>query len=136
MRTRNRERDRGQGIFWGIMLLGLGVFFLLSEQGILPRNSLSWTWWPGILIAAGLVRILRPRDAGDVAGGITTILLGLWFFANYQHWWGLTWNLSWPIALMIAGLGMVVRALVSWWMRDRTDPVDFDPRRKEDTGVQ
>ena len=138
MRRRNREMDRGQGIFWGLILLGLGVVFLLSEQGILPRHLLSswWMWWPGILTAAGLVRILRPRDAGDVAGGITSILLSFWFFANIQHWWGLSWNTSWPITLMIAGFGIMLRALVSWWVRDRSDPTSFDPRRKEDASVQ
>ena len=137
MGRRNRERSRGYNAFWGVVLIGLGVVLLLTQQGILPHHLLRdwWMWWPGILVAAGLVRILRPRDAGDIAGGITSILLAFWFFANFQHWWGLTWNTSWPIALMIAGFGMMVRALVSRWVRDRTDPVDFDPRRTEDADV-
>ena len=138
MRVRNRERERRSGIFWGLMLLGLGVVFLLSEQGIHPRHIIWswWTWWPAILIASGLMHMIQPRDAGDIGGGFTMILMSVWFFANFQHWWGLTWNNSWPIALMIVGLGIMLRAIVSWWMRDRTDPMDFDPRRKEDSGVQ
>jgi len=135
---RRREMDRGHGIFWGVVLLGLGVTFLLAEQGILPRDFIhSWwrTWWPGLLVAYGLVRMLRPRDASDLAGGFVLILISFWFFANLYHWWGFTWNTSWPIALMISGFGMMLRAILSNWMRDRTDPVDFDPRGKENSSV-
>ena len=132
------ERDRRHGIFWGLVLLGLGVVFLLSEQGILPRQYLRtwWMWWPLILTASGHMRMIRPRDAGDIGGGLSSVLLSVWFIANFQHWWGFTWVNSWPIAVMIAGLGIMLRAISSWWMRDRCEPVDFDPRRKEDPGVQ
>ena len=137
-RRRDGERDRRSGIFWGLVLLGLGVVFLLSEQGVLPRHYLRtwWMWWPLILTASGLMRLIRPRDAGDVGGGITTLLLSFWFMACLQNWWGFTWNNAWPVALMIAGFGMMIRAVISWWMRDRNDPMDFDPRRKEDANVQ
>ncbi len=138
MRRRGREVDRLHGVFWGLVLLGLGITFLLSEQGILPHHILHswWTWWPGLLVIYGGVRMFQPRDASDVGGGFVMILLGIWVFANFQHWWGFTWNNSWPIALMISGAGMMVRALVARWMRDRTDPSDFDPRQRENSGVQ
>lgn len=138
MRVRNRERDRRSGIFWGLVMLGMGVVFLLSEQGILPRHYLWswWMWWPAILTVSGLLHMVQPRDAGDIGSGFTMILMSLWFFANFQHWWGFTFNHTWPIAIMIAGLGIMLRAMASWWMRDRSDPSDFDPRRKEDSGVQ
>jgi hypothetical protein len=130
--------DRGHGIFWGLALLGVGITFLLSEQGLLPPHFLySWRlWWPGLLVAYGLVRLLRPRDASDIAGGFVLILTSFWFFANLYHWRGFTWNTSWPIVLMISGFGMMLRAILSNWMRDRTDPADFDPREKENSDVR
>ena len=137
-RRRDGERDRRSGVFWGLVLLGLGVVFLLTEQGILPRHELRtwWMWWPLILTASGFMHLLRPRDASDISRGITVLLLSVWFMAVMQNWWGFTWDRSWPIALMISGFGMMLRATISWWMRDCTDPADFDPRRKEDSRVQ
>jgi len=138
MRSRRRELDRGHAFFWGLILLAMGVLFLLVEQGVLPHHLIRtwWQWWPGLFIAYGLVRLIRPRDASDIGGGFVMILLAFWFFANFYGWWGLTWNTSWPIALMISGFGMVVRALFSRWMRDRNDPADFDPRKEENSSVQ
>ena len=92
-------------------------------------------WWPGLLVAYGTVRLVRPRDASDIGGGLVMILSAFWLFANFLGWWGFTWTNSWPVMLMIAGFGMMVRATVSRWMRDRTDPFDFDPRAKEDSDV-
>lgn len=129
---RRRETDRAHGLFWGLAFVALGTVFLLSQFGVLPRHLLWdwWMWWPGLLIAFGIVRLVRPRDAGDVGGGVTMTLLGAWLFANYFEWWGLTWHTSWPIALMAAGAGMVTRALASRVMRDRCEPLTFDPRKE------
>jgi Domain of unknown function (DUF5668) len=135
---RRRPHDRGQGIFWGVVLVAMGVAFLLSEKGILPRHLLWswWMWWPAVMIALGLYKITRPRDASEVGGGVTMILIALWLLANYNEWWGLTWRTSWPIALVAVGMGMVVRAVASGVMRDRTDPTSFDPRKEEDSHVE
>ena len=47
------------------ILIGLGVFFLLSNLGWLPRlGPLMAQWWPLILIVVGVLA-LRRRQPGE-----------------------------------------------------------------------
>ena len=52
---------RHRGLWWGGLLVVLGVYFLLQNLGLL--NSLRWDLvWPVILIALGVwILIPRPR---------------------------------------------------------------------------
>ena len=126
---RKRERDPQAGFIWGIGLVTLGVLFLLAEQGMLPRHFIYtwWTWWPAILLALGLGRLVRPRQPDEVGGGVSMILFGLWLFANYFNWYGLTWRTSWPLALVAAGAGTITTAIATGVWRDRSE--------KEESGV-
>src|SRR5262245_57168097 len=98
---RGRDPQRGGNVFGGTVMIVLGVGFLLAQMDILSDEFFYtwWTYWPAILILFGLFRLVRPRHARDVGGGVMMILFGFWFFANKFEWWGLTWRTSWPIAL-------------------------------------
>ena len=124
-----RKHDPQAGLIWGVGLVALGAGFLLAEQGILPRHFIYtwWTWWPAILLALGAVRLVRPRRPDDVGGGVSMILFGLWLFANYFNWSGLTVRTSWPIALVAAGAGMMATAIATSVWRNRG--------KKEESGV-
>src|SRR5262245_50745781 len=56
----------GRGRFGGIVLLSLGVIFLLMNLGIV-QTDLFRIWWPLLLIALGVARLVgrgrwpRPR---------------------------------------------------------------------------
>ena len=89
----------------------------------------------GFVVCDEHVRTSR-LDASDIGGGLVMMLIVVWLFANYFGWWGFTWRTSWPLVLVIGGAGMMLRAMVSRRMRDRSDPVDFDPRKEENSGVQ
>ena len=110
-----KERDPVAGMIWGLGLVALGVAFLLTQQGILPRHFFYtwWTWWPFILITIGVSHLVRPRTPGRVGDGVSMVLFGLWLFANYYHWYGLTWKTSWPLALVAAGAGMMSTAIAT-----------------------
>jgi lipopolysaccharide export LptBFGC system permease protein LptF len=44
------------------ILIGLGIIFLLSNLGLLPRlRPLIAQWWPLILIIAGILLLLRHK---------------------------------------------------------------------------
>jgi hypothetical protein len=57
----------GRGLFGGIVLLSLGVIFLLTNLGIL-QTELFRIWWPVLLIALGVAKLLWggrwPRPGG------------------------------------------------------------------------
>lgn len=51
---------RFRSSFGAIVLIVVGVLFLLSNQGLIPRlGPLLREWWPLILIAVGVGLLLR-----------------------------------------------------------------------------
>lgn len=114
-----RKRDSRDGFLWGVVLVLMGVFFLLVQQDVLPEHLLYdwWRWWPAILIAFGVGKLIRRGSADDVGSGVTMVLMGFWFFANQFEWYGLHWRTSWPLALVAVGLGMVAKAVAIALMR-------------------
>jgi hypothetical protein len=47
-----------------LVLIALGTLFLLDNLG-LGVDAFRWlaTWWPALLIAAGVARLMPPREA-------------------------------------------------------------------------
>jgi len=120
---RRGRRGAASGIVWGVALIAMGTLFLLAEQGLVPRDWMWnwWNWWPAVLIVVGLVRLVRPNGPRDVGRGVTTILLGLWFFANLYEWYGLRWHNSWPLALVAVGAGTMTGAIATALWRGREE---------------
>ena len=61
MRSQWESRARAAGRFLGgLLLLSMGAIFILINLGIIqPR--LVQTWWPLLLIAVGVVRLVGLR---------------------------------------------------------------------------
>ena len=55
------ERRDSNRVVGGLVLLGLGLLFLLSNFGYFP-SGLWGRWWPLILIAIGLIILLRRPE--------------------------------------------------------------------------
>ncbi|WP_288424435.1 DUF5668 domain-containing protein [uncultured Spirosoma sp.] len=95
-------QQRRKGLFWGLLLLTLGVLFLARRAGWLDVNWHSLTnLWPVLLILAGINIILERR--GNPAAFITTVMLAVavpitlfGFFSRdtnrYQVVWGDNYN--------------------------------------------
>jgi hypothetical protein len=90
----------------GLLLIGLGTWFLLKLNGLLSEDA--WhTWWPFIIVAVGAVGIIGARNPRSLGSAVTTLGIGIWIAAAVHHWYGLTWGNSWPLALVAAGLGSI-----------------------------
>lgn len=51
---------RSPSVVGAVILIVLGTLFLLSNLGLLPSiGHLLSTWWPLVLIAVGLMQLLR-----------------------------------------------------------------------------
>ncbi len=94
------QRRNGNGLFWGLFLLTLGVLFLARRAGML---DVSWhslvNLWPVLLILAGINLILQRR--GHPAAFVTTVMLAVavptvlfGFFTRDRdrNGYGLHWN--------------------------------------------
>ena len=117
-----RQQTGRQRAVWGVLLIALGVWFLLRQMGM--TDWFDWRpMWPAILIVIGLATIVaadRPKQFGS---GLSFILLGVWFFACIQHWYGLTYRTGWPLLLVTFGFEIVLVAVLERFL---------PPRKKEE----
>ena len=113
-RTQNQQEyddDRHGRTVGGLVLIGLGVFFLLNSLGIIDN---SFNWWaifilmPGIgLIASIFTFYMRngyvPSEMrGKGLGGVMILLVGLIFLFDMD------WGQVWPLFLIVPGIALVV----------------------------
>src|ERR1019366_7885211 len=72
-----RGRRLTPGIAPALIVIGIGVLFLLNNLNIFFVHDI-WRFWPGILIAVGLVKMVDSATPnGRVVGGIVAGVGGL-----------------------------------------------------------
>lgn len=98
--------------FAGVLLILAGVAFLLDQSGIVAVQDL-WHYWPLALVAAGIVRVAGSATARDTIGGAWSILIGLWLFANFEGWFGMNFDNSWPFLLIAWGVTLLFSPAVT-----------------------
>lgn len=108
--TQSKDHSRKQA-WWGALLAGLGIYFLIRELDLFAIPSLG-DMWPIFVVGFGAARLLTARKPGDTEGGLFLVLIGLWLFACELHWWDFTYRSTWPVAVVIVGLTMVLRSVL------------------------
>jgi predicted membrane protein len=100
------------GLIFGFAIVAIGVLFLLDNFGV-PVGFL-WGYWPVILIAIGLAKVVDSRDTSARTGGAIILLVGLVLIADKVQLPFLNnvslWQL-WPLALIAFGFMMLWGAL-------------------------
>lgn len=86
----------------GAVLIAIGALLLLMNIGLIERFSL-WRFWPLILIAAGISRLMASKRAE----GFWLLTLGLWFQISLLHLWGLSFGETWPAILIAFGVFLI-----------------------------
>lgn len=98
-----------------IVLIALGFLFLANNFGFhIPLGSLIHDFWPVILIAFGVLNIMRagtmgfgPRGHGILTGGVMMTTVGGLFLM--QNLTGVGFGRTWPLLLIAAGVLGVMR---------------------------
>lgn len=100
-----------RGIVWGATVVSAGVLFLLEQLGMLGGYH-AWSFWPVLLIIAGVMGMTRRyhRLFGTALAVTGTLLL-----VHSLALGPLQWGVIWPI--LIIGLGVVI--LISIMTRKR-----------------
>lgn len=108
---------KSQGrIFWGILLVVLGVLFLLHQMGRLDFGDLVGRYWPVIFILIG-ISILLSNNFKNVGSGVFFILFGAFFLLiRLRVFERALWHYIWPLAIIGAGLWILLRPA---WRPDR-----------------
>ena len=103
------------GIFWGGILILIGTLLILDNDGFIDSAPI-WHYWPFILVAFGVNKIVGFRKPKHIASGFWLIFLGLWLFASIEHIWGLAFYNSWPLVLIGWGLTIIVKDLIKTYL--------------------
>lgn len=104
----NEHKTQGR-IFWGLLLVVLGVIFLLDQMGRLDFGDLIGRYWPVIFILIG-VSILLSNNFRNVGSAVFFILFGTFFLLlRLRIFDQAIWRYLWPLAIIAAGLWILLR---------------------------
>lgn len=96
-------------IFWGLVLIAVGVLFLFDQLGRLDFGDIIGTYWPVILILIGL-SILVGNGFRRPGGALFFILLGaLFLLQNLDVLRYDVWHYAWPVVIILLGLWLILR---------------------------
>jgi predicted membrane protein len=98
------------GIIPALVVIGVGVLFLLNNLNLFYMHDV-WRFWPVILIAAGLAKLVDSPFEGGRNNGIVLVAIGAILLINTLGFIHLTWADFWPVILIGAGLLMLVNRL-------------------------
>ena len=102
----NQGWENGHRLIPAIIVIGIGVLFLLNNLNILYFSE--WVrYWPVILIAIGLVKLVDADTPGGHAGGAILVGLGGIFLVQSLGYWNVALHDLWPLILIGAGLLML-----------------------------
>src|ERR1700735_5215109 len=108
--SRHRYSSGTHGIFFGAIVVGIGCLLLLDNLGIVRFHDI-WQYWPVLLVAYGVSRIVDARTpSGYVWGGIVA-LIGAFLLLDTLDIIVFNPEVIWPLLLIAFGVSVLVRAL-------------------------
>lgn len=91
---------------FGIILVLLGIGFLLDQFNIISFNNIINIYWPIILIAIGLVGLLKEKSSKMV--NAIVVILGVLFQARNLGIIDINiFKLFWPVILIVTGINII-----------------------------
>ena len=95
-------------LLFGLAVMALGLLLTLDNLGVLEARSFL-RWWPVVLIAMGLAKLIQPGAARERSGALIWLFVGMAFLLNSLGL--LQVRKLWPLVLLVVGAAMVQRAL-------------------------
>ena len=89
-----------------IVLIGIGALFLLNNLHIVYAREIL-RYWPAILIAVGVVKLVDSSDSSGRAGGGVIVGVGAILMARSLGYLDVSIGELWPLILIGAGLMML-----------------------------
>ncbi len=97
------NHPRRTGLLLGGGLIFLGLAFLLSKLGLLGGYG-PWTFWPLLLVLAGIMKLFGREDPPGRIWGLLLIAAGSLVQLHKLELISLQWDLAWPVLLIVMGL--------------------------------
>jgi PAS domain S-box-containing protein len=113
-RRQPKQSDPLRGLFWGLLLILLGLLFFARGRDWITDTS----WWQALVIGLGIVFIIdtivhyvnpssRSYSFSRLIPGVILLFIGLAWIYGFNQWW--------PIALVATGVAL----FFSSWMLQR-----------------
>ena len=102
-----RRHNSSRHLFPGLLLLIIGMVFLLGNMGMVDTGAI-FRFWPVILIAVGLFKLVESGDDYGHSSGIFWIVVGGLFLIGNLGILPIRFRDFWPVVLI--GIG----ALLLW----------------------
>jgi predicted membrane protein len=111
-RKRYGPHGPGKHLFSGLVFVTVGAVFLLGNMGILDVGRII-RFWPVILIAAGLFKIVESGEDYAQSGGIFWVVVGGLFLLGNLGILRVAFRDLWPVVLIGIGALMLWRSALS-----------------------
>ena len=114
----SHRRSPAHGIIFSVAIIALGVLFLFDNLGIIRFNEVA-RYWPVILIALGVVRLVDSHGTSSVIfGGLLAGVGSLLLLDNLNIFY-FDWRIFWPAVLI--GIGILMLFRTHTWGQDWQD---------------
>jgi predicted membrane protein len=116
-RRQARWQHPGKNLFAGFVFVAIGLIFLLGNLGYLNVHAVI-RFWPVILIAAGVVKLVESGDDFRTGSGVFWIVVGSLFLLGSLDIVRITMRELWPVVLIGVGALMLWRASMARQQRE------------------
>jgi len=124
--ARRHYRSGSHGLFFGAIVVAVGCLLLLDNLGIVRFHDI-WQYWPVLLVAFGVARIVDSRTpSGWIWGGMVT-LVGAFFLLDTLDIITFNFAMLWPVLLIAFGISVLFSALERNRFRDGVPPPPSSP---------
>jgi predicted membrane protein len=93
-------------LFAGLVIISLGALALLDNFGVIHIRNI-WRFWPLVLVAIGLSKLLRPRGSPGRLGGAIFFGVGMWLLLENLGVWPYDLGDLWPLFIILVGAWLV-----------------------------
>ncbi len=104
-----RGHSGTHGIFFGAIVVAIGCLLLLDNMGIVRFHDI-WQYWPVLMIAFGISRIVDSRSPSGWVWGGMMCLIGAFLLLDTLDIIVFNFSVVWPLILIAFGISVLVRA--------------------------
>ena len=103
------RRLTGRLVF-GLVMLVLGSSWTLENLGLMDASDVL-RWWPSLLVAYGIVRVIGLDGMRRTTSGVLFMVAGGWLLARELGWITVSIVKFWPLFLIVVGASLVWRSM-------------------------